>query len=127
MRYFSSNTSQLAIEVSFAVSRSLAYPVQRSHSRLNFQMKPVLRWLYSQLMALLTVLDFPLETTCSCKQDTKERYWGQQFWQMERHISVVWSLWTTFKAGPEYSGRTKPKWSVPTPFDEPTEISGILG
>ena len=40
------------------------------------------------VMALLTVLDFPLETTCSCKQDTKERYWGQQFWQMERHISV---------------------------------------
>ena len=35
------------------------------------------------------------------------------------------SLWTTFKAGPEYSGRTKPKWSVP--FDEPTGISGILG
>ena len=35
------------------------------------------------------------------------------------------SQWTTFKAGPEYSGRTKPKWSVP--FDEPTEISGILG
>ena len=23
------------------------------------------------------------------------------------------SLWTTFKAAPEYSGRTKPKWSVP--------------
>ena len=40
------------------------------------------------VMALLTVVDFPLETTCSCKQDTKERYWGQQFWQMERHISV---------------------------------------
>ena len=39
-------------------------------------------------MALLTVLDFPLETTCSCKQDTKERYWGQQFWQMETDISV---------------------------------------
>ena len=35
------------------------------------------------------------------------------------------SQWTTFKAGPEYSGRTKPKWSVP--FDEPTEISGLLG
>ena len=35
------------------------------------------------------------------------------------------SLWATFKAGPEYSGRTKPKWSVP--FDEPTEISGLLG
>ena len=82
-------------------------------------------------MALLTVLNFPLETTCSCKQDTKERYWGQQFWQMERHISVRptekpdRSLWTTFKAGSEYSGRTKPKWSVP--FDEPSEISGILG
>ena len=35
------------------------------------------------------------------------------------------SQWTTFKAGPEYSGRTKPKWSVP--FDEPPEISGLLG
>ena len=25
---------------------------------------------------------------CSCKQDTKERYWEQQFCQMERDISV---------------------------------------
>ena len=25
---------------------------------------------------------------CSCKQDTKEGYWGQQFCQMEREISV---------------------------------------
>ena len=25
---------------------------------------------------------------CSCKQDTKERYWGQQFCYMERDISV---------------------------------------
>ena len=25
---------------------------------------------------------------CSCKRDTKERYWGQQFCQMERDISV---------------------------------------
>ena len=32
---------------------------------------------------------------------------------------------TTFKAGLEYSGRTKPKLSVP--FHVPTEISGILG
>ena len=32
---------------------------------------------------------------------------------------------TTFKAGPEYSGQTKPKWSVP--FDVATEITGILG
>ena len=31
---------------------------------------------------------------------------------------------TTFKAGPEYSGQTKPKWSVP--FDVPTEMSRIL-
>ena len=35
------------------------------------------------------------------------------------------SRWNTLKAGPEYSGRTKPKWSVP--FDVPTEIFGILG
>ena len=34
------------------------------------------------------------------------------------------SLWTTIKAGPEYSGRTKPKWAVP--FDVRTEITGIL-
>ena len=41
MRYITSTTitSQLAIGVSFAVSRQLAYPVQRSHSRLNFQIK----------------------------------------------------------------------------------------
>ena len=32
---------------------------------------------------------------------------------------------TTFKAGSEYSGRTKPKLSLP--FDVPYEISGILG
>ena len=25
---------------------------------------------------------------CSCKRDTNERYWGQQFCQMERDISV---------------------------------------
>ena len=25
---------------------------------------------------------------CSCKQDTKERYWEEQFCQMERDISV---------------------------------------
>ena len=25
---------------------------------------------------------------CSCKQDTKERHWGQQFCQMERDIFV---------------------------------------
>ena len=35
------------------------------------------------------------------------------------------SKWTTFKAGHEYSGQTKPKSTIP--FDQPTEISGILG
>ena len=39
--------------------------------------------------------------------------WPDQLWR--------WSTVT----GPEYSGRTKPKWSIP--FNEPTEISGILG
>ena len=44
---------------------------------------------YLRCHALLRVLHFPLEeTTCSRKQDTNERYWGQQFWQMERDISV---------------------------------------
>ena len=44
---------------------------------------------YLRCHALLTVLHFPLvETTCSRKQDTNERYWGQQFWQMGRDISV---------------------------------------
>ena len=43
---------------------------------------------YLRCHALLTALHFPLETTCSCKQDRKERYWGQQFWQMKRDISV---------------------------------------
>ena len=32
---------------------------------------------------------------------------------------------TTFKADPEYSGRTTPKWSVP--FDVAIEITAILG
>ena len=36
-----------------------------------------------------------------------------------------WSKRTTLKAGPKYSGWTKPKWTVP--FDVPTKISGILG
>ena len=59
---------------------------------------------------------------CPCKQDTKERYC-----QMERDISVRPTEMTRpvkvdhlHLAGPEYSGRTKPKWSVP--LDAPTEI-----
>ena len=55
---------------------------------------------------------------CFCKQDTKQRYWGH-FGPTDR------DKWTTFKGGPEYSGLTKLKWSVP--FDVPTEITGILG
>ena len=43
---------------------------------------------YLRCHALLTALHFPLETTCSCKQGRKERYRGQQFWQMESDISV---------------------------------------
>ena len=43
---------------------------------------------YLTCHALLSALHFRLETTCSCKRDRKERYWGQQFWQMERDISV---------------------------------------
>ena len=62
---------------------------------------------------------------CSCcKQDTKERYWGQQFCQMEgtfwsdRPKRVDWSKRTTFKCGPKYSGRTEPKcWKWFIPFD----------
>ena len=76
--------------------------------------------LFEMSWLLLSALHFPSETTCSCKQDTKERYWGQQFWQVERDISV----WVTEmtrpvtvdhlqSSGPEYSGQTKPKWSVP--------------
>ena len=49
---------------------------------------------------------------------------------MERDISVAptditGSKWTTFKAGPDYSGRTKTNRSVA--FDVPTEISTISG
>ena len=35
-----------------------------------------------------TSLSIELETTCSRKPDRKERYWGQQFWQMERDSLV---------------------------------------
>ena len=83
---------------------------------------------YLKCHTLLAALHFPLETTsCSWKQNTKERYGGQQFRQIERDISVRPTEITrpveeAFKAGPEYSGWTKPKWFVP--FDVPTEIFG---
>ena len=53
---------------------------------------------------------------------------GQQFCQIEikGHFGMTdRSKKTTFKVGPEYSGRTKPKWSVP--YDVPTEISESWG
>ena len=45
--------------------------------------------------------------------------------QTDRPKWPDWSKWISFKAGLEYSGWTKPKWSVS--FDVPTEISGIWG
>ena len=58
----------------------------------------------------------------------EKRGTGDDNFVKKRDISVQpthRSKRTTFKAGPEYSGQTKPKWSFP--FDVPTEISGILG
>ena len=54
--------------------------------------------------------------------------WPWQPWvlSIQQKILVLnfdWSKWTTLKAGPKYSGWTKPKWSVP--FDVPTKISGF--
>ena len=86
---------------------------------------------YLRCHALLTALHFPLKTTCSCKQDTKCGTGGNNFdkwketFQSNRPKWPERSKWTTFKAGPEYSGRTKPKRSVP--FDVPTKIFKILG
>ena len=59
---------------------------------------------------------------CSCKQDTKERYGGQQFGQMKRNISF---RPVKVDHAPSNFGRSKPKRSVP--LDVPTKISGILG
>ena len=63
---------------------------------------------------------------CSCKQariqksgtrDNNFVKWKGTF----RSDRPDRTKWTTFKAGPEYPGPTKPKWSVP--FDVPPEIS----
>ena len=59
---------------------------------------------------------------CSCKQDTKERYGGQQFGQMKRNISF---RPVKVDHAPSNSGRSKPKRSVP--LDVPTKIFRILG
>ena len=55
---------------------------------------------------------------------------GNNFVKLKEIFWSDWPKWpdqskrTTFKAGPEYSSQTKPKWSVP--FDVLTEISRIL-
>ena len=55
---------------------------------------------------------------CSCKQDTKERYGGQQFGQMKRNISFlpVKVDHPQIKGSPKYSSRTEPRWAVPFDF-----------
>ena len=50
--------------------------------------------------------------------------WRGTFWS-DRPKWPDKSKWTTFRAGHEYSGQTKLKWTIP--FDQPTKISGILG
>ena len=50
--------------------------------------------------------------------------WKGTFWS-DRPKWPDRSKRTTFKAGPNYFGQTKPKWSVS--FDVATEITGILG
>ena len=46
---------------------------------------------------------------CTRRRDIKERYWGQQFSQMERNISF---RPTEMTGRTKYSGRTQSKWSV---------------
>ena len=59
---------------------------------------------------------------CSCKQDTKEWFWGQQFCEMEMgHFSPTEVKMTR----PVKEDQCKQKWSIP--FDVPTEMYGILG
>ena len=64
----------------------------------------------------------------SCKQDTKQRYWGQQFCQMERDISVR----PTEITGPVKVDHLQ-SWSRIFRSDQiemvdvPIEVSGILG
>ena len=65
---------------------------------------------------------------CSCKQDTKERYGGQQnfakwkgTFRSHRPKRPVRSRWPPSKLVPIITGGSKPKWSVP--FDVSTEIS----
>ena len=65
-----------------------------------------------------------IQKTKSGAEENNFAKWKGTFRSDRPEWSDRWK-WTTFKIGPEYSGRTNPKWSVP--FDVPTEISGILG
>ena len=49
----------------------------------------------------------------SCPVDNNFVKWKVTFWS-DQTRQPHWSKWTTFNAGPQYSGRTKLKWSVPT-------------
>ena len=60
----------------------------------------------------------------SSTRDNNFVKWRGTFWS-NRPKWPDQSKWTTFKAGHEDSGQTKPKSTIP--FDQPTEISGILG
>ena len=98
---------------------------QKSNKNCNWFKLFEMSWLYSQYLTFhwkLLVLVSRIQ-----KSGTGDNNFGK--WKGTfRSNRPKWrdrSLWTTFKAGSEYSGRTKPKWSVP--FDEPAEISGILG
>ena len=68
---------------------------------------------------------------CSCKQDKKERHWGQQFSQMERDISVWPTEKTRVVKVDHLQSWSRIFWSDQTemvcPFDVPTKISGLLG
>ena len=67
----------------------------------------------------------PTEMTRPVKEDHPQS-WSRLFRSDETEMLRFirrnnWNFWTA----PEYSGRTKPKWSVS--FDVPTETSEILG
>ena len=77
--------------------------VARRHGALSIQRK--FRFEISEISGAQWTCTFRLDRPdpshrafgyCSCKQDTKERYWGQQFCQMERDILVR----TTVITGP---------------------------
>ena len=72
-------------------------------------------FLKSELFSCLPKVDHVIK---SCKEPILSN--GKGSTEMTRPVKV-----DPFKAGFEYAGRTKPKWTVP--FDVPTEISGILG